>query len=309
MLTTFLIALTATASMLAYMIPGFILTRTKLVKEKSISAFATMLLYICTPCLYACVFRGQVFSRELILKFCIFSLFAFAIQLLVLGLVSFLFRKKFHRVKYRIIACSTALGNCSYFGIPLVEHILPEYTLAPVFASAFGITLNILNFMVTCAVILGDRKQISVKKAFLNPASYGLYVALILLLSGLTLPAMAEEVIYTLGRMSTPLSMIIIGMRLGLVKFKELFGSAFVYPTALAKLVFMPLLAYAILYFLPIEANMKITAFLLCCCPTASSVLSFSEMLGEGQKEAACSVMISTIFSIIFIPLMSLMVL
>lgn len=306
MLATFLIALSATASMLAYMIPGFILTRAKLVGEKSISAFATTLLYVCTPCLYACTFLGQEFSKELLLQVGVFALFTIFIQLAVLGLFVFIFRKKFHEVKYRIIACAAALGNCTYFGIPLAEHILPDYPLAPVFASVFGITLNILNFTVTCAVILGDKKQISVKKAFLNPASYGVLVGLILFLFGLSLPPMPQEVIYTLGRMSTPLSMIIIGMRLGLVNFKELFGSAFVYPTALAKLVFMPLFAYALLYFLPIDPNMKMTGFLLCCCPTASSVLSFTEMLGEGQKEAACCVMISTLFSLLFIPLMSL---
>ena len=47
----FLITLTTVALMLAYAAPGFLVVKTKLIKEESISAFAFVLMYICQPCL------------------------------------------------------------------------------------------------------------------------------------------------------------------------------------------------------------------------------------------------------------------
>ena len=52
---------------------------------------------------------------------------------------------------------------------------------------------------------------------------------------------------------------------------------------------------------------MKAVLYIICCCPVASIVLNFSEILGEGQKEAASTVLLSTILSILTLPIMTLL--
>ena len=50
-----------------------------------------------------------------------------------------------------------------------------------------------------------------------------------------------------------------------------------------------------------------IVFFITCSCPAASIVLNFAEIVGEGQKSAANLVLVSTLLSILTLPLMMLL--
>lgn len=47
--------------------------------------------------------------------------------------------------------------------------------------------------------------------------------------------------------------------------------------------------------------------FVLACCPVASVVLNFSELLGEGQEDAADMLLLGTLLSILTMPIMLLL--
>ena len=69
----------------------------------------------------------------------------------------------------------------------------------------------------------------------------------------------------------------------------------------------MPLVAFLAVFFIPLPTEVKATFFIICACPTASIVLNFSELIGEGQREAASMVLLSTILSIATLPVMVLL--
>jgi predicted permease len=96
-------------------------------------------------------------------------------------------------------------------------------------------------------------------------------------------------------------------MRLALVKGRELFGNWRQYAVVLCKNFVYPLLAFGVLYFVPVEPYIKQALFIICCCPIANMVLSFAELLGKGQKTAANVVLLSTISSLLTLPVMCLM--
>ena len=79
------------------------------------------------------------------------------------------------------------------------------------------------------------------------------------------------------------------------------------YAAVAVKAFLMPLIAFGMVYFLPIPTEVKQTFFIIAACPTASVVLNFSELCGAGQREAAASVLLSTIFSVVTLPIMVLM--
>ena len=101
--------------------------------------------------------------------------------------------------------------------------------------------------------------------------------------------------------------MIIIGMRLAKVDIIKLLRNTKIYLVALTKLVIMPLVAFAIIYFFPIGADAKSVFYIIAACPTASIVLNFSELIGEGQEEAVSSVLMATVLSVVTLPFMMLM--
>ena len=79
------------------------------------------------------------------------------------------------------------------------------------------------------------------------------------------------------------------------------------YAAVAVKQLVMPLIAFALVYFLPISREIKETFFITCACPIASIVLNFSEIIGEGQEDAANAVLLGTMLSIVTLPIVSLL--
>ena len=168
--------------------------------------------------------------------------------------------------------------------------------------------MNVLGWTLASAIITNDRKYMSAKKILLNPAVVSLIVAVPLFVSGASLPARLEDTVTLLARMTTPLCMLIMGMRLATVTLRRVFSSPAQYLIVCLKGFAFPLLALALLLLFPVEQNLRTAVYIMMACPTASVVLNFAEMLGEGQEEAANLVLLSTLFSALTIPVMVLLV-
>jgi predicted permease len=98
------------------------------------------------------------------------------------------------------------------------------------------------------------------------------------------------------------------GMRLATARIYAVFSSFSQYAVAAAKAFAMPLLSLALLLLFPIGADMRAAVYIMMACPSASVVLNFAEMLGEGQETAANLVLLSTLFSALTIPVMVLLI-
>ncbi len=305
----FLIALSTVLVMLFYAIPGFLMVKTKLIPEAGISNFAKLLMYVCQPALIIYSFMQVDFSFDLLLD----MLFVFFFVLVLLTGVTLLcrfviLRKKTADVKYRIYTLALCFANCAFMGVPILEALLPDYPQAVAFSAMFSLAMNILGWTLGSAIITNDRKYMSVKKIVLNPAVLALVVAVPLFLTGWSLPSVIENMVTLLGRMTTPLCMIIMGMRLATVPIRSVFGRPAQYLIIALKQFVLPLIALLILLPIPVEQNLKISVYIMIACPVASVVLNFAEMLGEGQEHAANLVLLGTGLSALTIPLMVLLV-
>lgn len=303
---SFTVALSTVGVMLLYALPGFVMIKTKLLQSSAISAFAKLLMYICQPALIIYSFIKVDFSVKTLKEMLIVFVFIFAFQTAVLLLFFFLFRKKRNEVKYRVYNLAVCFGNCAFMGVPILEALLPDYPEAVVFSAVFSLSMNILGWSLGSAIITNDRKYMSVKKIFLNPAVLSLLVAIPLFVSGVELPSQLDNMITVLARMTTPLCMIIMGMRLATESLKAVFGRISQYGIIFIKQIIFPLLALLILLPLPIDQNMRASLYIMCCCPVASVVLNFAEMLGAGQDDAANLVLLGTSLSALTIPVMVL---
>ena len=109
--------------------------------------------------------------------------------------------------------------------------------------------------------------------------------------------------------MVTPMCMFILGIRLGVSNIKSLLTRPFVYITCLLKLVVFPLFAYLCVYFIPGLSDMfKISVFVLSAAPTGAIIVSLAEMYGLEQELSANVVLLTTILSIITLPLLLLII-
>lgn len=305
-MSTFLITLGCVAIMLVYAIPGFVLVKTGKVSEDAGKSFTNVLMYVCSPCLTIYTFKNVAYSNALVKDLGILFVISILFQAAIILFFSFLFRKKFEEVKIRICVIATAMGNCGFIGVPLLEAIMPHYPQAIMMSSIFSAGMNLIGWTLASAIIMKDRKYVSLQKALLNPITVTLLVAVPIFIFGIKLPSGVDNMITLLGRMSTPMCMLIMGMRLATMDLKKLFTDKMIYATIFVKQIIVPLVGLLILLPLPLGRDFRTTLFILYATPVASIVLNFPEMLGKGQKEAANLVLLGTLLSIVTIPLLML---
>lgn len=301
-------ALSAVFVMLVYAVPGFLLIKARLISKDSISAFAKLLMYVCSPALVIYSVSRVEYSPKMALEMLTVLIFLLLLQGGTVFLVYLLLKKKYSDAKYRIYTLATCFANCAFMGVPVLEALLPDYPQALAFSAMASLSLNVLGWTIGSFIISGDRRHMSLRKIILNPTVLALMAVLPVFFFKIQLPSSIDGIVTMLGKMTTPLCMLIMGMRLATSSFKAVFGDARQYLTVGIKQIVFPLFCLALLLLLPIDANMRAAIYIMMCCPVASVVLNFAEMLGEGQKEAANLVLLGTMLSAVTIPLMVLLI-
>ena len=303
----FITTLIAVATMLVYAVPGYISVKAKLIKPESISAFAVVLMYVCSPCLTVySVNAVPVYTKELIIQIVGFFFISMAAQAIMLGLAFLILRKKYDDVKYRVYTVATSFGNCAFMGVPLLQELFPGNPNVTILSVSYLLGMNIFGWTIGSAIITRDKKYIKPWKAIVNPAAIAMIICLPLFFTTWRLPEKVADIFTLLGKMSTPMCMLIMGMRLATVKPKSLFCTPSQYAIVFVKQMIFPFIGMLLIWFLPFEQYVKYSMFILCAAPVASVVLNFAEMLGEGQENAANLVLLGTVFSVATLPVMTL---
>lgn len=295
---------------LLYMAPGFILCKTKKAVASHLSTISAILIYACSPCMIISSFISLDYSLVNLLNMALFFVVSFVIQLVFLLLVFLIFRKKFTISKYRMLTIGSVLGNCGFFGLPLIKALLPDNPEVACYSSIYVISMNILVFTAGIYCLTQDKKYISVKAALINPTAISFLVAFPLYLFGASnwLPNVLKDSIGLLGKMTTPMCMFILGIRLATMDFKRLFTNSFVYFACIGKLIVFPLFAYVCVLFLPLPASFKASMLILAATPCASIILNLAEIHGKETEMSANCILLSTLLCILTIPVLALLI-
>ena len=106
--------------------------------------------------------------------------------------------------------------------------------------------------------------------------------------------------------MVTPMCMLILGIRLSEAKMREIFSRFFVYVTCALKLIVYPLVVFLLVRWIPgIEDAAKTTVVVLAMMPAGAIIESLAELYECQQEFSANVVLLTTILSVITIPLMT----
>lgn len=299
---SFTITLTLVATMLAYAVPAFLLIKAKLARETAIPGIAAILLYICTPSIIINSFQQADFNKDTVFDLLCFAMLAIVLLGIVMGGAYLALRRRFDDARTRVATVASAMGNYGFFGIPLLNGLMPDAPNAVIFVAIMSIFLNFSAFTFGSMIISGDKKYISLRKIFLNPSVLSAAVAIPLFLLNVKLPTQVSSILQLFVTISTPLCMFVLGMRLATVKLSDLFSNPYSYLSVFLKQIVSPLLAILITSLVPFNPVMEKTLIILCACPTASIILNISEVIDSGQKHAVNVVLLGTILCILTIP-------
>lgn len=292
---------------LLYILPGFVACKTKIAKSEHLSTLSAVLIYVCSPCMIVSSFMETDRTLANTTQVLLFFMVSLLIQALITLILYVIFNKKYSDVKYRMLTASFGLGNAGFFGIPIIKVLLPGHPEVACFACIYIVGMNMITFTVGAYCLTGDKKRMALGRAFLNPSFIGFLTALLLFAvnSQSFAPQKLLEAISLLGKMTTPLCMIILGVRLATVSFKKLFTRPYVYIICICKLLAFPFFSLALVYFLPVSDVFKAAMFILGGTPCASVMLNIAEMYDGETELAANCVLLSTLLCVFTIPIIN----
>ena len=98
--------------------------------------------------------------------------------------------------------------------------------------------------------------------------------------------------------------MFTIGIYFAQVKPLKMFTNPKLYLLSLVRLLIIPLVSMAVLFFLPQEfAELKMALLIVAACPTGSNVAVYAQLYDSDYSYAVETVIISTLLSVVSIPL------
>ena len=307
---SFQIALTQVLLTLFYILPGFVISKMKKASAGHLPTLSAVLVYVCGPCLHISAFISMDFSWDGLRDMALFFALTFALQAAFMAILYLLLRRKKEDGRYRIWNIASALGNVGFFGLPVVKALLPDHPEAACYSAIFCVSMNVLVFTMGVYCLTNDKKFMSLRSALLNPTMFGFALAIPLYMLGAKhfLPQQALDAVELLGRMSTPLCMFILGIRLAQSPLKRLFAQPLVYAVSLSKLVLFPLFCFAIVSLLPLSMPIKASAVILSATPCASIILSLAELHGSGAEFSANCLLVSTLLCFLTMPLFTFLI-
>lgn len=303
--------------LLAFAVPGFAVRKANLVRTESMYSLSNILLYVCQPLLIIKSFTVGAITptKEILLNFLYVFLFSLVAMLLTF-LVATVFFQKTERDKKRkdIFVFISIFSNCGFVGIPFVEMFTEGDSQAVMYIIIFNAVFNILLWTLGAYLITQDKKQISIKKALINPCTIGTVIGFFLFIfpkiNIFAMPSVKEFqqiVVYT-GNMTAPLSMMIVGIRLAELSPKKLFCDKGIYFSSLFRLIIAPLVTYLLI--LPFKSwgvfgndvYLLLAPVIAMAMPPAASIVAFAEKF-DGEKEtAAAAYATGTILSLFTLP-------
>ena len=293
--------------MFFYMIPAYILIKVGKAEPAHAKTVSAILLYISFPCMVVNSFQSMKFDWDILGK--VFSFFLTTIILLVLDiLICFLIlKKKYDEPKYRMLTIASAFGNVGFLGTPLISGLYPDSPIVVCYSSIYTTSMTIMGFTIGVYALTTNKQFMSLFSALYNQGTISLAIGVIIYLSEWHFPKMLGDAVSLLAKLSTPLCMHILGIRLATVNIVDLFKRPFVYVTSFLKLFAFPLFAYLTVYFLPFfDEEFKASIFILSGAPCAAVILSLAELHNVEQELSANVVLVATILCVISLPILTI---
>lgn len=309
-------------------VPGYILVKTKILKQEQSGVLSKALVYIGMPflILHSMLMKVTI-NKESLSMIGVSAAIGVGYTLaMFFATVPATATEREEKTRGMMRFCAMYSNN-GFLGIPLAQAVFGN-SLAVMVLIIINIITNVFMYTLGVYLISRDKKTISFKKAFLNPVVIAFVLGIILnvcKINSLALDPTNEiysntffrEVTLRLTTYSnyfqtivTPISMTILGMKMAGVKFLSLFTSWKTYYVSALKLVVFPCVIMAILLGLKaafggvVTADVLKGAFVSFATPTAGLASTFADTHNGDSENAVAFTLGSTILSVATLPLL-----
>lgn len=207
---------------------------------------------------------------------------------------------------------SGMFSNNGFMGFPVALALFHEEGLA--LAVFLGIPFNLLAYTLGAKLMCMDHgtedasSTPSWRSILFTSVNCATVLGLVLYLAQISIPSVLSTPLTHLSNITTPLSMLVTGMNLTGGRASDLLRDRDAFSVSFVRLLFFPVLTWAILQLLPISNPLIVGVTLIIMAmpsPAISAILA--ENYHSDKEFAARAVFLSSLLCLITIPLISLL--
>ncbi|MBQ5340225.1 MAG: AEC family transporter [Oscillospiraceae bacterium] len=297
---------------------GFALARIELLDLHTKQKLTKILLYVTTPLMMIDAFYDRMKMQDqqnagTSVSVGMLFVYAFAFYLILI-IFSLLLTALIRPPKSdrRLYMFMTIFGNVGFMGFPLVQSVYGTEGLF--YAAIVNSVFNI--FVYTFGVVLmggaGDAENMPLtermrtipwKKLLLTPAVIGTAVGLLIFIFRIHLPDIIADTCGTLGDLTSPLAMLVVGANLSGMKIKDVLTNMRMNVYVLLRQIALPLVFWLLISRLVQHPVLAPTLLLMSCMPVANTTALFATEYNGNEKLASQGIFLTTLFSLVSFPL------
>jgi len=277
---------------------GFVCTKFRFFSEKTISELAKFILYVVIPCVIVNSFNRE-YDPTMLKGLGIAAAVAIAAHLFGILLVSLFIRDK-DKSRECILRFATVFSNCGFMALPLQQAILGDEGVF--YCASYIVVFNIFSWTYGLFIMSGSKKKFSIKM-LVNPGVIGVILGSILFVSPIKLPYAFNNALQGISALNTPIPMMIVGYYIaGITSFKVL-KDAKLMLVLLLRLIVIPFTFLGAMKLCGFSGTLATSTLIAVSCPVAVNIAMFSTMFKRDSQLAATCIAVSTLLSIITLPL------
>ena len=206
--------------------------------------------------------------------------------------------------------------NVGFIGYPVTQAIFGNDTL--LYTTMFNLPFNLLCYSLGVSMITGGSEKKNneekanylekLKSILLTPAMIASIVALIMALAQVKPPVLLGDTFTIVGGITTPGALLVIGAALAEMPVKDMFSNAKAYIYTLISVIITPLIIFAI--YRPFTADDPLllgVAVIISAMPVATAGTMLCVEYGGDEKLMAQVTFLTTVISVITIPLLAVL--
>lgn len=288
-----------TTKILFLTVLGYVLRKTRIINDEVQKGLGGLLINVIMPC-SVLASGSRPYEREMLNHLLLMMALVAGYYIVAMVLMPLLVKPLPMPGKNKAMMANIAIfGNVGYIGIPVIQSLYgSEGVLYTVIYSLF---FQLTAF--TWGVWKLGGKDISVGKLFLQPATLAAIFAVVMFVSPFTLPWPLVESLESVGNMSAPVALFVIGSSLAKLRLPTLFTDGWAWLSVFLRQVLSPFLGGVVLVLLGVKGIMPATFLILTGIPSAAANVIFAEKYDQDVPFAAKAVSLGTLMMLPLLPL------
>ena len=198
-----------------------------------------------------------------------------------------------------IFVTMTVFANTAFVGFPLVTELYGEKAL--IYAVIYNIFYQLIFFTYGISILSGNMK-FQFKAIYLNPVTIASFLSIAVFLSPFRFPAAIASTFSTVGGMTVPISMLIIGCSLADIKILQIMRDFYSYLVSALRLIIFPVCLMIVLKIMKIPFEVAAVCVIMTALPSGSLNAIYAEQYQCEPEYATRTVVQTMAFMIVSIP-------